>query len=285
MTVEEPTFTESDFFSLMFDPEVVRCIEFVRTVTFFELPNGRRSAFRRFHAFATDPQPDYIKRWRSAPDTERFYQAHVDGILTHAQSGLAAAHYHAQRLAEMEALVGAYLSKSAFAETMPANHSLTLGATPKLDYEYQAFVLACRRTLDYLAGGLAAYFKTSARNFRKLPRGLGRAIDSPVGQALVAVHSRHLAPLDFILDEGPDSLRNRIAHHEHVTAAHIVLTPRGFFLATGDGALRFGAAPLGEQLTKWLDALHLCVDEMIDAFVEAARTAQPAPSQRPPIGG
>lgn len=50
-----------------------------------------------------------------------------------------------------------------------------LGGTRKMDFEYQAFVLAYRRCLDYLAGAIASYFKTEVSSFRTLPKSISKS--------------------------------------------------------------------------------------------------------------
>jgi hypothetical protein len=48
-----------------FDPEIVRCINAIRQLADFDIPENRAASFLRFHAFITEPQPSYITAWRA----------------------------------------------------------------------------------------------------------------------------------------------------------------------------------------------------------------------------
>jgi hypothetical protein len=153
--------------------------------------------------------------------------------------------------------------------------SLGPGSNDKMDFEYQAFVLAYRRCLDYLAGALASYFKIEANSFRTLPKSIAKGKPAKVAEAISKAHSRHVESLGFVLAEGRRSVRNRIAHYEFVSAGDINLTARGFFLLGGGEELSIFETSVGKRLAKALasrlERLHSCLDDMIDSFVEVAR--------------
>jgi hypothetical protein len=278
--LQEDTGLPENFARLLatsFDPELLRCGEAIREIANYDIPEPYPAPFLRFHSFITAPQPGYISVWRSDEKLERnWYHGHVNGILGNVRGALAAAHYHKANLAALEDAVTNALAASDYADRL-GNSTMGLGGTRKLDFEYQAFVLACRRALDYLAGALADYFKTESNNFRSLPKSLAKKTPSDVVEAIRAAHARHVGDLDYIMAEGRKSVRNRIAHYEFVAAGVINLSRRGFVLFGGGEELGMpqGAteARLQDVLSGRLERLHACVADMIDSFVDAARRA------------
>ena len=238
----------------------------------------------RFHRFISDPQPTYVTAWRSDERLERkWYHAHVNGVLGDVRGALAAAHYHLTNLAMLEDAVSQVLAESNFVQRMD-NVTMGLGGTRKLDFEYQAFILACRRALDYLAGALGSYFKTESYSFRTLTKSIARQTPTAVVAAISAAHERHAEDLSFILADGRKSTRNRIAHYEFVAAGVINLSKNGFVLIGGgeDLGLPMGGAQvrLQNSLSIRLDRLHSCTADMIESFVDAAYAIEAAKGDR-----
>jgi hypothetical protein len=260
------------------DPETQKCIEAIRLAADCDIPQEQASSFLRFHAFITSPQPRYITAWRQDHNTEQWwYRRHVDGILSHVRGALAAAHYHANRLGEIEASVNAVLARTAVRQSLE-NSTMGFGCTRKMDIEYQGFVLAYRRCLDYLAHSLAGYFMQEVSSFRTFPKSIAKTKSPEVATALTEAHARHASQLKFVLAEGRRSVRNRIAHYEFVSAGCVNLTAKGFFLVGGGEEVPMPENPNGVNLNAALygrlRVLHACVDDMIDTFVQAARTDQ-----------
>jgi hypothetical protein len=255
--------------------EVLRVVAAVRTVTDFDIPTEREGSLQRFNAFLISPEPKYITRWRTDPSLNRdWYVPHIRGIQTFVRGGLAAAHYHVQRLADLETAVAKLLAE--FASETRYTGSIGVGPTRILDFEYQAFILAYRRCLDYLAGALACYFKMNVRSFRTFPKSLAKTNPPAVSDALRKAHARHVDALAFVLLDGRQSIRNRIAHYEFVPAGFINLNSRYGVILIGGGEelhkdLSKGSVTLSSVLVARLDALHACVDDMIDTFMSAVR--------------
>jgi hypothetical protein len=132
-----------------------------------------------------------------------------------------------------------------------------------------------------LAGALACYLKVEANSFRRFVASI-RATRAPaVAAALTGAHGRHADALAFVLATGRQSVRNRIAHYDFVSAGCINMSARGFSLVGGGESLSVPSGSerttLGEVLSDRLDRLHACVDDMIDSFVGAARAAGETP--------
>jgi hypothetical protein len=257
------------------DPEILRCLKAVWELAGFDIPAERAAAFLRFHNFVTSPQPRYITSWRADPKLERrWYVPHVSGVLSWTRGALAASYYHYGRLVEIEQSVRAIVAGGGFRERLGSS-TIGVGGTRKMDFEYQAFVLAYRRCLDYLAGALACYFKTETNSFRTLPKAIAGAKKRDVARALSEAHARHADALAYVLADGRRSVRNRIAHYEFVSAGNINVSARGFDVIGGGEELMMPGGPrsttLAEALTTRLNLLHACVDDMIDVFVAVVR--------------
>ena len=82
----------------------------------------------------------------------------------HALEGLAVAHYHYTRTLEIERDITTMLRS--LETPLPSS---TMGfASRKLNAEYQAFVFALRRSMEYFAAAMGAFFKTDCRRIRDL---------------------------------------------------------------------------------------------------------------------
>jgi len=115
----------------------------------FELASEQREPFLSFHKFITDPVPEFISTWRVDTETEqKYYVRVVWGVLDNVQNAYLAVRYHHGRLTEIEGGLRSLFSNYDF-ELIAPGSSLVLGNTVKWAMEYQAFVLAYRRTLDY----------------------------------------------------------------------------------------------------------------------------------------
>lgn len=263
---------------MSFTPPMVEAMEKIHAIAGYEIPEGKNAVFLRFHSFCTNPVPSYIASWRAnEKDEKTWYRRHVEGIDA-CRSAITAAHYHAARLNELESQVLNAIPPG-LGEGL-GNATIGMGCTQKLDYEYQAFILSYRRSLEYLTVGLCAYFKdqfNSFREFGKMMRKRSMRQPAPtVAIQLEAAHARHATGLAFVLEEGSKSVRNRIAHHEWVPAGCLNINRHGRFILGGGEEITpscDGAPPLlSDVLESRLTLLQKCVDDMIDTFINAARS-------------
>ncbi|MFN0062835.1 MAG: hypothetical protein ACKVPX_09990 [Myxococcaceae bacterium] len=145
------------------------------------------------------------------------------------------------------------------------------GNTLRLSFEYQAFIVAARTTLDYLAGTLNAYFGCEDASFHDWPDALDVAKPRDVARQMAKV----LQPLHERLEHFYSSalrrsVRDRIAHYEFVPAAHISIGPLGVVLHEGGERLDGSAATqkLTNALTKHFDAVNQVVKETINTLID-----------------
>jgi hypothetical protein len=153
---------------------------------------------------------------------------------------------------------------------------MALGNTLVWDFEYQAFILAFRRCLDYLARAICVYFKNDFHSFRRLSANLEKLKPTEVARPLIVVHQKHLQVFEFVLSEGDrKSLRDKISHYKYVQAGTVNLSRRGFVLAGGGENLGLAHVSAANTLTEVLDRhmanLRTCLREMIFTYVDSLR--------------
>lgn len=92
-----------------------------------------------------------------------------------------------------------------------------------LNAEYQAFKFAVRRTLEYLAGAVAMYFKADGTRIRKLAVTIkGR---EPADRARLVQSRLAASNLQVVIGEDDEkSVRDLLAHYRSVDAGAINIT-------------------------------------------------------------
>ncbi|NBS15819.1 MAG: hypothetical protein EBT06_03965 [Gammaproteobacteria bacterium] len=273
---------DQDVFEQMFQsfasPEIQGCLAAVTSIAGFELLTVDRQPFLYFHNYVTNPQPEFITKWRSDPQLEKWYHRFVNGFLGDVQNTFACVLYHYRRLKAIESAVIEEIEKFDYRRVI-GNSTIALGNTLAWDFEYQAFILAYRRCLDYLARAVSTYFRNDFHSFRALGKFLGKLKQGVVTQVLISVHEKYSPLFEFVLSEGNrKSLRDKISHYEYVPVGTINLSQRGFVLAGGGEKLGLshnnGAVTLSEVLDSHITNLKGCVREIIFGFVDAVRVEQ-----------
>lgn len=270
--------TDPEVFAQMalafFSAEVQQSIQVIKQAAHHDINDEMAKPFLAFHACMTNPQPDFVTAWRADPKREHRYHQLVNGVLGNVRGALAAVTYHHANLKAIEAEIRTQLAKIDFQSAL-GNSTVGLGGTQKLDFEYQSYVLAYRRCLDYLTRALSAYFGRDAHSFRRMDRGLGGVRQVAVAQALLDVHARYQEPFRFVLGVGGNiSLRDRIAHMDFVGAGCFNLSRFGVGLVGGGEDLSpwfKDNSPLSSILDRRTELLHNCIAEMLGTFFTAAQ--------------
>jgi hypothetical protein len=201
----------------------------------FVPPDSLTAEFERLHrnvvgenvpalAHLSNPRPggpDWLARFRVA-------------ILDSLQEGLYAASYHLSRVESIETAM-LHIAEAHLPLFGPslAGSSIGGGNSRALNFEYQAFAFALRRTLEYLSVAIGAYFKAESHSFRDLAATIARADPrEKVGQVqrVLAEHAeliQDILPTDKHNDR---SLRDRLAHWEAVSAGvfNVIRGPTGY---------------------------------------------------------
>lgn len=171
---------------------------------------------------------DWIKRLRSA-------------ILNSLQEGLCATSYHLSKIEAMELdmlhIAETYVPKLGVS---PTSSAMAGGNSRGLNFEYQAFAFALRRSLEYLGVAVAAYFKADCHSIRALLKSIEGAAPLERAQAIRVIYGHHTETLQDVIPKDKDvkrSLRDRLAHWEAVGAGcfNLSRTPFGYSIGIFGG--------------------------------------------------
>lgn len=262
----------------IFSPEIQGCLSVIKSIAGYELSASECQPFLYFHNYLTNPQPDFITSWRNDPQQEKWYQRFANGILGDVQDSFACILYHYDKLTDIETAVMEGIEKFNYRNVL-GNSTMALGNTLAWDFEYQAFILAFRRCLDYLARAICTYFKNDFHSFRKLGDFLKKINRPVVTDSLIKLHDEYSAEFDFVLLEGNrKSVRDKVSHYEYVPVGCINLSQRGFMLVGGGEELglkgQHGPVLLSEVLQKHVSNIRGCIREFIYAYVDSIRAGQ-----------
>ena len=266
-----------------FSPEIQGCLSAIESIAGYKLAAADRQPFLYFHNYLTNPQPAFISEWRSDTTLEKWCHRFANGFLGEVQKTLACVLYHHGRLRAIETSVIENIEKFDYRKVL-GNSTVALGNTLIWDFEYQAFILAYRRCLDYLARALCAYFRNDFHSFRRLGSVLKNLKPASVASTLISIHEKYCPLFEFVLSEGDrKSLRDKISHYEYVPVGVINLSQRGFVLA--GGGEQFGVArPIGTELLSEVLGTHVSnlkgyIREMIYQFVDSLRAYEATQEQ------
>jgi hypothetical protein len=156
-------------------------------------------------------------RTRSEPTRER-----VERLLL-AREGLLAAYYHRDRIESTEKAVISQI-RDAFAADLPPGATSST-RMPVLSHEFVAYLLAARRTLDYLARGVGACFnRPRVYKITKLASALADARPTEIASKAVAECADITARFPHLLrHEGRLSDRDRAAHYWPIEPAYLLI--------------------------------------------------------------
>jgi hypothetical protein len=132
------------------------------------------------------------------------------------REGLATTRYHLDRVELIEGQITEIATKHEAALFGQSNVGIGLHSRP-LIAEYHAFEIALRRSLEYLARAIAAYFKTDGNRIRNLVDTIRNR--PPLTASRPATARLENAKIEELIGtrSGPKSVRDRVVHHESVS--------------------------------------------------------------------
>ena len=162
-----------------------------------------------------DAQHEHLVRLKPAKKGRPDWFGRLDSRRGSVHESLASTYYHLVRISQIEAGI-----REAVATRVPPMDGWTMGfPSRQLTAEYQAFVFALRRTADYLAGVVAAFFKTDGHRIRGIADTIKDKEPADYAAAVATALDNALRDLPGLLtDDDGVSVRDRLAHFEHVDA-------------------------------------------------------------------
>lgn len=259
--------------------EAQAIVELVQPLVAYQLPHTARVGFLDFHRYLTSPPlPSFIEDAKGDEKAKRWCDRLSNGILGDTQNSLACAFYHYDRIVSMEHAVIAAIGKTPMMDRIREMSSgLALGNTIAIDAEYQAFILAARRCLDYLTRSLAAFFRSEFHSFRKFGDFLSDREPLVISSMLKSEHAIYRAKFAKSLLSAPTgkSIRDLITHYEYVSAGCLNINSQGVFFAGGAEHLGSADLRIGRSLSRAIrdhkELLDACVNHFLMTFVTACR--------------
>jgi hypothetical protein len=258
--------------------DIQELLSAVRGIAGYKLPQETERIFKNFHSYITNPEPDYITKLRQNPKTEYWYHRHVNGILGNTQSALACVLHHRDNLLGIEKAIFELdvIQKCKSIISEKSIIGIGHGNSLKLDFEYQACIIAMRRCLEYMTYGFCSYLKNEINDFRTLSKTLKPFVKKgdPVAIALTKSHQIWVSKFDSIITgQHGRSIRDKISHFEHVPAGVLNLSFRGLVLVGGGESLNINneSPLLSEVLNARVNDLESCISYFIKAFIEAEK--------------
>ncbi len=254
-------------------------------VASYELPDGMRARFLALWQYSCIDHPKLLDRLLPTDGARRnWHDAFVNAVLGDVQEGVAAMEFHLEEIRVIESQLVAGIS--AAAQRLHVDEPLTGagGNSRRLDFAYQAHIFAARRTLEYFAGFVTAFFKQENPGFRHLAERLSRARPVELRDAALSALRDHDVVRDRVLSEGNTrSVRDCIAHWNTVPAGVVNVH------IDADGGCRVFLAGGGENLdgfeltslTALADALEQAADEMVDMIFDTYAALNLLPTTDP----
>ncbi|KIX22448.1 hypothetical protein SY27_00935 [Flavobacterium sp. 316] len=213
---------------------LTECFKFIESVLGYKLSAIDKQPFLFFHNFITNPQPEFISNWRNDSKREIWYHKFTNRILGDVQNAFPCVLYHFDKLVDLENSLLSGVEKYNYRKIISQNSGMGGGNTLIFDFEYQAYILAFRRCLDYLARAICSYFMQDYNSFRTLGEFLKKINRPIVAEPLITLHEKYSQNFDFVLSDGErKSVRDIISHYEFVSVGTINLSKRGIVIAGG----------------------------------------------------
>jgi hypothetical protein len=209
MTVQDP----EDPLDVERSLEVYRAFEPLR----YDLPRKLQEKFRVISDRLGTEEPPLAFAHLAPTNGRDWLSTMKERIFGHTHDGLGATNYHLDRVRDLEREVQAVAQAN---RALIAEGSTVSFPCQPLNYEYQAFAFSLRRTLEYVAGATASFFKTEGSRIRTLSKTIeGKA---PEAQRLAVQERLAEADLAKVIGTGDRlAVRDRLAHFESVDAGTI----------------------------------------------------------------
>lgn len=187
-----------------------------KRITGFEAPMYLEQKFEKVRAKLFAVFDPFVGDGKHDNTLGRFLQL-INGI----ENGLYASIYHLNTIEKKERAIKK-IAISIFKEVpIPANTTGSIGGgdTRQLDYEYQAFHLALRRTFEYLAQLVSYTLDLKRCTFRELPKAIKKKELTPFNEKMISCHEKIMRDCSELIgprNNGGQSIRDQIAHYDAV---------------------------------------------------------------------
>lgn len=240
-----------------------------------KLDENLKQPFLKFHDYITNPEPEFLTTWKKDERLNNWYNKICNTILGDVQNAYACVLYSYVNLENLEKNAHNFIMERKFIETLKKGQGIGVGNTLRWDFEYQSFILAYRRLLDYLAIGISAYFKNNFNSFRTLKDNL-KKLNKPVEtENIILTIEKYLPLFDFVMSDGNrKSIRDSITHKEYATVGVLNINSKGIVLVGGPENLNLHGkeiVTLAEIQMIRIENLRNCISELIENYIQLMR--------------
>ena len=250
----------------------------VEDILGYKLSQKDKQPFLFFHDFITNPKPLFLNEWQENEKRQKWSEKFSNRIIGDVQNAFPCVLYHYERITILENKLLEELNKRDFRKHLPKNSTIGGGNTLVFDFEYQAYILAFRRCLDYLARAMGTYFLQDFNSFRKLGEQLKKLNKPEVTKELIKTHENFLTKFKFVVSKGNEkSVRDIISHYEFVSAGTVNINSNGIILISGGKETTFYGGKdklFSEYLSEQVSDLRLCIRNFIHVYVETIKKDQ-----------
>ncbi|MBI2955803.1 MAG: hypothetical protein HYY26_00690 [Acidobacteria bacterium] len=225
-----------------------RLLATLRDSVGFELAEGTRQRFLRLHhVINATPRLPILERLVPTRDLHRHWlRIFTDSAIGYTQEGLAACYYHLNNLGSLESEMVTLVVSHVDELRLQPGQVMAVGNTRRLDFEYQAFVLAVRRTLEYFAVSVGAFFKREAHRIRGLADSIRGSEPEEISTRAITRLNASLNQIAYVLPlaEQMTTIRDQLAHWRPVPAGTLNIT-------RGPDRIYVGLLGGGQNLRLW----------------------------------
>lgn len=250
-------------------PTVQRYIKYIQATAGYSLPSSLDRLFQDYREHChSDPIPIVNQDWGPESPNWRWQKRHHEAVFGSAQAAATAVFYHRDNLLQIEQQLLSFPELKQLIEAM-GSVGMGGGNTQKLDFEYHGFVFAYRRTLDYLTQAATALLRNDLKSFRDIPKLVKSYPTNDLVKTLVTIHGKYAHQLGTFLSDGAaKSVRDRLAHYNHVAAGALNVNASGVFIAGGGENLERDRQ-LGVVLNAYVCTLGEVISEMLSGMMQA----------------
>ncbi|MEK6153870.1 hypothetical protein WIW50_11445 [Flavobacteriaceae bacterium 3-367] len=258
--------------NIFHSPEIQGILNSVNEITGQKLSDEYSQSFSSFRKYTENYKSTSLADWPESPKLKIWYRRLAVGILIDVRSSFCCVNYHYERIEQLEKALIDSIDKFDYKKLI-GESSIKLGDTKRIDFEYQAFVLAYRRCLDLLTRAISARFKNDFHSFRKLDKFLENFSGDKIADELILTHNKFSSQFEFVMSSGNrKSIRDKISHYEYVPALTFNLNKSGMIFFGGGENMRPNFSnpeevSLSYILKSRLDTLNICISEMINILI------------------
>jgi len=213
----------------------------------FNFPPTLENNYQKLHkVILANPKPPVLAHLTIEGGSRRdWFKIFKESVLSNTIDGFGASYYHFTNIEFIEKEFFSLVVKELPNLQIPPWSTIGGGNTRRINYEYQALAFSLRRTMEYFAIGIGAFFKCDVTRIRKLSNAIENAEPKDLRKQVQKRLEESFLRIEDLLpprDGKEKSVRDRLAHWNSVPAGH-------FNVSRGQDEYMIGLFGGGENLS------------------------------------